>query len=67
MINMYVCMYDKLYVHTQYLPQGGKLYKKLRHWQNPDDDNDDDVYLKKITTRVSQNLILQKNVDQPKA
>jgi hypothetical protein len=29
--------------------------------------DDDDVYLKKITTRVSQNLILHKNADQPKA
>jgi hypothetical protein len=28
--------------------------------------DDDDVYLKKITTRVSQNLILYKNADQPK-
>jgi hypothetical protein len=28
---------------------------------------DDDVYLKKVTTRVSQNLILHKNADQPKA
>jgi hypothetical protein len=26
----------------------------------------DDVYLKKITTRMSQNLILHKNADQPK-
>jgi hypothetical protein len=30
-------------------------------------DDDDDVYLKKITTRVSQNLILHRNADQPKA
>jgi hypothetical protein len=30
-------------------------------------DDDNDVYLKKITTRVSQNLILHKNADQPKA
>ncbi len=30
-------------------------------------DDDDDVYLKKITTRMSQNLILHKNADQPKA
>jgi hypothetical protein len=30
-------------------------------------DDDDDVYLKKITTRVLQNLILHKNTDQPKA
>jgi hypothetical protein len=29
--------------------------------------DDDDVYLKKITTRVSQNLLLHKNADQPKA
>jgi hypothetical protein len=29
--------------------------------------DDDDVYFKKITTRVSQNLIRQKNADQPKA
>jgi hypothetical protein len=29
--------------------------------------DDDDVYLKKITTRVSQNLILIRNADQPKA
>jgi hypothetical protein len=28
--------------------------------------DDDDVYLKKITTRVSQNLILHKNADQRK-
>jgi hypothetical protein len=28
---------------------------------------DDDVYFKKITTRVSQNLILHRNADQPKA
>jgi hypothetical protein len=27
----------------------------------------DDVYLKKITTRVSQNLILRINADEPKA
>jgi hypothetical protein len=27
----------------------------------------DDVYLKNITTRVSQNLIFNKNADQPKA
>jgi hypothetical protein len=33
-------------------------------FSNP--DNDDDVYLKKITTRVSQNLIIHKNADQPK-
>jgi hypothetical protein len=26
-------------------------------------DDDDDVYLKKITTRVLQNLILHKNTD----
>jgi hypothetical protein len=31
------------------------------------DDDDDDVHLRKITTRVSQNLILHKNADQPKA
>jgi hypothetical protein len=30
-------------------------------------NDDDDVYLKKITTRVSQNLILHKNANQPKA
>jgi hypothetical protein len=29
--------------------------------------SDDDVYLKKITTRVSQNIILHKNTDQSKA
>jgi hypothetical protein len=29
--------------------------------------DEDDIYLKKITTRVSQNLILPKTVDQPKA
>jgi hypothetical protein len=29
--------------------------------------DDDDDYLKKITTWVLQNLILHKNVDQPKA
>jgi hypothetical protein len=29
--------------------------------------DDDDLYLKKITTRVSQNQILHKNEDQPKA
>jgi hypothetical protein len=29
--------------------------------------NNDDVYLKKITTSVSQNLILHKNSDQSKA
>jgi hypothetical protein len=29
--------------------------------------DDDDVYLKKITTRVSQNLILHRDADQPKA
>jgi hypothetical protein len=28
--------------------------------------DDDDVYLKKITTSVSQNLILHINRDQPK-
>jgi hypothetical protein len=28
---------------------------------------DDDVYYKKITTRVSQNQILHGNADQPKA
>jgi hypothetical protein len=32
-----------------------------------DDHEDDDVYLKNNTTRMSQNLILQKNADQPKA
>jgi hypothetical protein len=32
-----------------------------------DDDDNDDVYFKKITTRVSQNVILHKNADQPKA
>jgi hypothetical protein len=32
-----------------------------------DDDDDDDVYFKKITTRMSQNLILHKNADQPRA
>jgi hypothetical protein len=32
-----------------------------------DDDDDDDVYFKKISTRVSQYLILHKNADQPKA
>jgi hypothetical protein len=32
------------------------------------DDNDDDVYLvRKIKTKVSENLILHKNADQPKA
>jgi hypothetical protein len=31
------------------------------------DNYDDDIYLKMITTRVSQNLILHKNADQPKA
>jgi hypothetical protein len=31
------------------------------------DDDDDDVYLKNVATRVSQNLILHKNADQPKA
>jgi hypothetical protein len=30
-------------------------------------DDDNDVYFKKITTRVSQNLFLHKNADQPKA
>jgi hypothetical protein len=30
-------------------------------------DDDDDVYLIQITTRVSQNLILYKNADKPKA
>ncbi len=30
-------------------------------------DDDGDIYYKKITTRVSQNLILHKNADQPKA
>jgi hypothetical protein len=34
---------------------------------NDGDDDEDDVYLKNITTRVSQNLILHKNSDQPKA
>jgi hypothetical protein len=29
--------------------------------------DDDDVYLKKITTGVSQNLIQHKDTDQPKA
>jgi hypothetical protein len=31
-----------------------------------DVDDNDDVYLKKITTRVSQNWILYKTTDQPK-
>jgi hypothetical protein len=30
-------------------------------------DDDNDICLKKITTRVSQNPILHKNADQPKA
>jgi hypothetical protein len=30
-------------------------------------DDGDDVYLRKITTRVSQNLILHKYADQPNA
>jgi hypothetical protein len=34
---------------------------------SPPDDNDNNVSLKKITTRMSQNLILRKNADQPKA
>jgi hypothetical protein len=35
---------------------------------NTADDDDDDVYLKKdYNDRVSQNLILHKNADQPKA
>jgi hypothetical protein len=29
--------------------------------------DDDDVYVKKNTTRVAQNLILHKNAHQPKA
>jgi hypothetical protein len=33
----------------------------------PDDDDDDHVYFKKITTRISQNLSLHKKADQPKA
>jgi hypothetical protein len=32
-----------------------------------ENDDDDDVYFKKITTRVSQNLIQHKNADQSKA
>jgi hypothetical protein len=36
-------------------------------WGGLPDDDDDDVYLKMITTTVSQNLILHKNADQPKA
>jgi hypothetical protein len=30
-------------------------------------DNDDDVYLKEVTKKVSQNTILNKNADQPEA
>jgi hypothetical protein len=36
-------------------------------YEDDNDGDDDDVYLKNITTRVSQNLILHKNSDQPKA
>jgi hypothetical protein len=32
-----------------------------------DCDDNDDVYFKKITTRVSQNLIQHRNADQPKS
>jgi hypothetical protein len=32
-----------------------------------DDDGDVEIFFEKFTTRVSQNLILHKNADQPKA
>jgi hypothetical protein len=54
-----------------YIPRASKedhgppLIPHDRGMVRPDDD--DDTYLKKITTRVSQNLILHRNADQPNA
>jgi hypothetical protein len=41
-------------------------FKSMRDSSLGSTPNDDDVYFKKNTTRVSQNLILHKNTDQPK-
>jgi hypothetical protein len=40
---------------------------RIKGSEKIDQYDDDNVYFKKITSRVSQNLILHKNADQPKA
>jgi hypothetical protein len=43
----------------------------ISRFDTDDDDDDDDdnngIYLKKVPVKVSQNLILHRNADQPKA
>jgi hypothetical protein len=46
---------------------GASVLDPTRLSLETDDDDDDDAYLKKIATRVSQNLILHKFADHPKA
>jgi hypothetical protein len=58
----YIHLYTYAYIYTY------RSFIKEQNSEFPvDDEDDDDVYLKKITKRVSQNLILHKNADQPKA
>jgi hypothetical protein len=80
-IHIYIHTYICIYIHTYIYKQICIIYinkpiiaaaadtatlEPLEAIMTPYGGDDDDVYSKKIITRVSQNLILHKNADQPK-
>jgi hypothetical protein len=69
-LNIYTFVYTYIYVFQSTfcfadLSGGPQVFVRhdLMGGAEDLDDDDDDVYLKKVTTRVSQNLILHRNAD----
>jgi hypothetical protein len=70
-IYTYIYIYIQINIHISTIADTLDLLQYLIEYlssalNNNSYDNDDDVHIKKITTRVPQNLILQKKADQPK-